>query len=91
MGSIPGLGRSPGGGRGNSLRSSCLENPMDRGTWWAIVHRVAQSQTLPKQLSMHTCTQTHWIRVSRGGARDAVGLTGAPSPLIPPFYGASLY
>ena len=34
-GSIPGSGRSPGGGHGNPLQYSCLENPMDRGTWWA--------------------------------------------------------
>ena len=40
---IPGLGRSPGGGHGNPLQYSCLENPMDRGAWQAIVHRVAQS------------------------------------------------
>ena len=39
-GSISGLGRSPGGGNGNPLQYSCLENPMDRGTWWATVHRV---------------------------------------------------
>ena len=45
MGSIPGLGRSPGGGPGNPLQCSCLENPMDRGGWWATVHRVAKSQT----------------------------------------------
>ena len=38
-GSIPGSGRSPGGGHGNSLQYSCLENPMDRGAWWATVHR----------------------------------------------------
>ena len=44
-GSIPGLGRSPGGGHGNPLQYSCLENPMDRGAWWAKVHRVTQSQT----------------------------------------------
>ena len=43
MGLIPGLGRSPGGGHGNSLQFSCLENPMDRGAWRATVHRVAQS------------------------------------------------
>ena len=42
---IPGLGRSPGGGHGNPLQYSCLENPMDRGAWWATVHRVAQSWT----------------------------------------------
>ena len=45
MGSIPGLGRSPGGGDGNSLQYSFLENPMDRGVSWAIVHRIAKSQT----------------------------------------------
>ena len=39
MGSIPGLGRSPGGGHGNPLQYSCLENPMDRGAWQATVHR----------------------------------------------------
>ena len=44
-GSILGLGRSPGGGHGNPLQYSCLENPMDRGAWQAIVHRVAKSQT----------------------------------------------
>ena len=43
-GSTPGLGRSPGGGQGNQLQYSCLENPMDRGAWWATVHTVAQSQ-----------------------------------------------
>ena len=42
-GSIPGLGRSPGGGRGNPLQYSCLENPTDRGDWWATVHRVTES------------------------------------------------
>ena len=45
MGSIPGLGRSPGGGHGNPLQYSCLENPMDKGTWWATVRRVAKSLT----------------------------------------------
>ena len=42
-GSIPGLERSPGGGHGNPLQYSCLENPKDRGAWWATVHRVAKS------------------------------------------------
>ena len=41
-GSIPGLARSPGGGNGNPLQYSCLENPMDRGAWWAIVHGVSK-------------------------------------------------
>jgi len=42
--SIPGLRRSPGEGNGYPLQYSCLENPMDRGAWWATVHRVAKSQ-----------------------------------------------
>ena len=45
LSSIPGLGRSPGEGNGNPLQCSCLENPMDRGAWWAIVHGVAKSWT----------------------------------------------
>ena len=45
MGSIPGLGRSLGGGNGNPLQYSCLENPMDRGAWQATVHRVPKSWT----------------------------------------------
>ena len=45
VGSIPGWGRSPGGGRGNLLQYSCLENPMDRRAWQATVHRVSKSQT----------------------------------------------
>ena len=42
---IPGSGRSPGGGHGNPLHYSCLENPMDRGAWWGTVHAVAKSDT----------------------------------------------
>ena len=52
-GSIPRSGRSPGGGQGNPLQDSHLEKPMDKGAWRATVHRVAKSQTGPKQLSLH--------------------------------------
>ena len=45
VGSIPGLGRSPGEGNGNPLQYSCLGNPMDRGDWWVTVQGVAKSQT----------------------------------------------
>ena len=45
LGSIPGLGRSPGEGNGNPLQHSCLENPMDGGAWRATVHGVAKSRT----------------------------------------------
>ena len=44
LGSVPGLGRSPGEGNGNSLQDSCLENPMDGRAWWAAVHGVAKSR-----------------------------------------------
>ena len=50
-GSILESGRSPGVGHGNPLKYSCLENPMDRGTWWATVHRIAKSQTWQKWLN----------------------------------------
>ena len=45
VGSVPGLGKSPGEGNGNPLQYSCLENPMDRGAWWATVHWVTKSWT----------------------------------------------
>ena len=54
-GSIPGSGRSPGGADGNQPQYSCLENPMDRGAWWATVHRVAKSWTWLKWLIMNNC------------------------------------
>ena len=53
-GSIPGLGRSPSVGNGNQLYYPCLENPMDKGAWRAIVHGVAESWT-------RTSTDTHAI------------------------------
>ena len=52
-GSVPGWGRSPGGGHGNPLQYSCLENPMDRGAWWATAHGVAESRTLLSDLAQH--------------------------------------
>ena len=56
MGSIPGLGRSPGVGNDNPLQYSCLENSMDRGAWWDTIPAVTKSQTW---LSTHTHTHTH--------------------------------
>ena len=60
-GLIPESGRSPGEGHSNQLWCSCLENPMDSGAWWAMVHRVTKSQARLKQLSMHanTCGGTY--------------------------------
>ena len=54
VGLIPGLRRSPRGGHGNPLQYSCLDNPMDRGAWRAMVHRVAKSRTQLKRLSTYT-------------------------------------
>ena len=57
LGSIPESGRSPGQGNGNPLQYSCLENSMDRGVWWAIVHGVAKSQVMTERLTnTHTDT-----------------------------------
>ena len=51
LGLIPGLGRSPGEGNGNPLQYSCLESPMERGSWWTTVLGVAKSQTRLNRLS----------------------------------------
>ena len=54
---IPGPGRCYGGGLGNPLQYSCLENPMDRGAWWTTVHGGAKSQT--RQVTEQACTHAH--------------------------------
>ena len=56
--SVPGSRRFPGEGNGNSLQYFSLENPMDRGAWWATVHGIAKSRT---QLYTHTHTHTHLL------------------------------
>ena len=53
VGLSPGSGRSPGRGHGNPLQHSCLENPMDRGAWWATSHWVSKVQTRLKRLDTH--------------------------------------
>ena len=83
MGSIPGLGRSPGEGHGNPLQYSCLENPIDRGAWWATVHRVAKSQTKLKRLSTHTEKQLMFVCLSWAevkGNSPYIRLPSLPTP-----------
>ena len=83
MSLIPGSGRSPGEGKGNPLQCSCLGNPMDRGAWQAMVHRVAESQTWLKWPSMHPhCRRPKfdpWVRkipLRRAWQPTAVSLPG---------------
>ena len=83
-GSIPGSGRSPGGGNGNPLQYSCLENPTDRGAQQATVHGVTQSQTRLERLSTHTHS-----RPSQTGSEalgDSLGLDLAQSVGLRPGY-----
>ena len=61
-GLIPGSEKSPGEGNGNPLQYSCLENPLDRGAWWATVHGVAKGRTRLKWLSTHTLFISIWWR-----------------------------
>ena len=75
LGLIPGLGRCPGGGRGNPLQYSCLENPMDRGAWQAAVHGVAESD---KTAAKHS-TAPH---LSEDAGRE--GSWGVNTPCSPP-------
>ena len=53
VGSISGSGRSSGEGNGDPLQYSCLENPMDSGAWWAIIHGVAKESDTTERLSIH--------------------------------------
>ena len=61
LGPIPGSGRSPGGGNGNPLQYSSLENPMGRGAWWAMVHRVTKrpDRSNLAEHSTYTCMCTY--------------------------------
>ena len=56
QGSIPESGRSSGGGHGNPLQYSCLENPMDRGAWWATIHGVAKTMYATEHARIHIFT-----------------------------------
>ena len=87
-GSIPGSERSPGGGLGNPLQYSCLQNPVDRGAWWAAVHVITESGRT--EAAWQACTQSggylqrYWVRESReshrGCCRDLGSLRVAAAP-----------
>ena len=80
LGLIPGSGRSPRVGNGNLLLSFCLENSMDRGDWWALVHGVAKSRTRLKRLGMHHALEKEMATHSSLLAWRIPG-TGEPSEL----------
>ena len=68
LGSVPGLGRSPGVGNGNPLQYSCLENPMDREAWWVTVHGVTKSQ-MSAEVTEHARMQAiAYVMVTRSYA-----------------------
>ena len=97
LGSISGLERPPRGGNGNLLQYSCLENPMDRGAWRAIVHEVAESDTTEVTEQMRyrleqggfCSSKTHsvntylWVDLGPGGRSDALVLAWWPSDPSP--------
>ena len=74
LGSIPGLGRSPGRGCGNTLQYCCLENPMDRGAWGAAGHGVTQSRPSCSELARvhHVQRPSCYCIRGKGGQRTAV-------------------
>ena len=65
-GSIPELGRSPGGGNDYPLQYSCLENPIGRGAWQAMVHSIAESRTRLKQPSMRALSPDNLAKIQMG-------------------------
>ena len=70
MGSFPGLQRHPGGGPGNPLQYSCLENPMDREAWQGIVYKVVKSWTWLKWLNIHALKHSALVKsVSQAGTQ----------------------
>ena len=75
VGSMPGLGRSPGGGNGNPLQYSCLGNPMDRGVWWATVHAHAKESDMTE----HTLLIKERIRVKMNLTIFMFPVTGTKS------------
>ena len=76
MGLVSGLGRSPGGGHGNPLQYSCLENPMDRGAWRATVHSVAKSWTQLKWLSMDPLSFLSFLGIFNVSWQEGMSWTG---------------
>ena len=75
VGLIPGSGRSLGGGHGNPLQYSCLEHPMDRGAWWAIVHSITKSDMAEETAS--TRAHSDWLVSKLDSNRDLACGPGA--------------
>ena len=91
MASITGWGRSPGGGHGNPVQYSCLENPMNRGAWWVTVHRVTKSWTWPKRLNTNTCLTCVFVCMCVKWPQTCVTATPSSTGSSPPRDGACLW
>ena len=81
VGSIPASGRSPGGGQGNPLQYSCLQNPKDRGAWQATVHGITKSQILLKWLSTYTYINS--VQFNRSVVSDSLWPHGLQHTRLP--------
>ena len=82
-GSFPGWGRSPGGGHGNPLQYSCLEDPMGRGAWWATFHGVTKSQTQLRKKHLHVlCSYTNYASQTSNWGLDMCAKKSPSSPLF---------
>ena len=79
---IPGSGISSGAGNGNPCRYSCLENPMDRGTWWATVHGITESRTRPSNFTSHISVTSE---ASKPPKRREMGSQHILPPALPLF------
>ena len=84
LGSIPGLGRSPGGGHGSPLQCSCLENPVDGGAWQATVHGITERQTGLSDSAQPSTAECDTGRPLLARRRPCCFSAGALKPLFAP-------
>ena len=87
LGSVPGLGRSLGEGNGTPLQYSCLENPVDGGAWWAIVHGVSRSQIRLSDFTLMNQQQNYLLEILTPELLISCSLYYQVKPFLPNFKG----
>ena len=87
LGSVPGLGRSLGEGNGTALQYSCLENPVDGGAWWAIVHGVSRSQIRLSDFTLMNQQQNYLLEILTPELLISCSLYYQVKPFLPNFKG----